>query len=71
MSITFSPERCTKPWDGKLLRTRKKHELQYVKTRLVALDFVLGHPQHHYLETEADKVAFFKKIKIMTYRLFR
>jgi hypothetical protein len=43
------------------LRTRKKHELDYVKTRLVALDFVLGHPQHHYLETEAEKVAFFEK----------
>jgi hypothetical protein len=43
------------------LRTRKKHELQYVKTRLVTLDFVLGHPQHHYLETEAEKVAFFEK----------
>ncbi len=43
------------------LRTRKKHELEYVKTRLVALDFVLEHPQHHYLETEAEKVAFFEK----------
>jgi len=43
------------------LRTRKKHELEYVKTRLVALDFVLGHPQHHYLETEAEKIAFFQK----------
>jgi len=43
------------------LRTRKKHELQYVKTRLVALDFVLKHPQHEYLETEADKVSFFEK----------
>jgi hypothetical protein len=43
------------------LRTRKKHELEYVKTRLVALDFVLGHPQYRYLETEAEKVAFFEK----------
>ncbi len=43
------------------LRTRKKHELEYVKTRLVALDFVLAHPQHRYLETEAEKVAFFEK----------
>lgn len=41
------------------LRTRKKHELDYVKTRLAALDFVLAHLQHRYLETEADKVAFF------------
>src|SRR5258707_13737434 len=43
------------------LRTRKKHELDYVKTRLVALDFVLSHPQCHYLETEAEKVAFFER----------
>lgn len=43
------------------LRTRKKHELEYVKTRLVALDFVLAHPRHSYLETEADKVAFFEQ----------
>jgi hypothetical protein len=43
------------------LRTRKKHELDYVKTRLVALDFVLGHPQYRYLETEAEKVEFFGK----------
>lgn len=42
------------------LRTRKKHELEYVKTRLVALDFVLRHPQQRYLETEAEKVAFFE-----------
>jgi hypothetical protein len=41
------------------LRTPKKHELEYVKTRLVALDFVLGQPQHHYLETETEKIAFF------------
>ena len=41
------------------LRTRKKHELEYVKTRLAALDFVLAHLQQRYLETEAEKVAFF------------
>ena len=43
------------------LRTRKKHELEYVKTRLVALDFVLAYSQHCYLETEAEKIAFFEK----------
>ncbi|MGH9829559.1 MAG: hypothetical protein ACREDR_40595, partial [Blastocatellia bacterium] len=43
------------------LRTRKKHELEYVKTRLVTLDFVLGYPQQHYLETESQKVEFFEK----------
>lgn len=43
------------------LRTRKKHELEYVKTRLVALDFVLGQPEHRYFETEEQKVSFFQK----------
>jgi hypothetical protein len=43
------------------LRTRRKHELDYIKTRLVALDFVLENSQHRYLETEGEKVAFFEK----------
>jgi hypothetical protein len=43
------------------LRTRKKHELEYVKNRLVALDFVLAHPEYHYLETEAEKLDFFAR----------
>jgi hypothetical protein len=43
------------------LRTRKKHEAEYVKTRLVALDFVFAHRQYRYLETEAEKVRFFEK----------
>lgn len=43
------------------LRTRKKHELDYVKTRLVALDFVLKHPGLGYLETEAEKLSFFER----------
>ena len=42
------------------LQTRK-HEVEYVKTRLVALDFVLAHPEHRYLETEAEKVSFFER----------
>ena len=47
--------------DRENLRTRKKHELEYVKTRLVALDFILAHPGHRYLETEAEKIDFFAK----------
>ena len=43
------------------LRTRKKHELEYVKTRLVALDFVLGHPAYRYFETEGEKLNFFER----------
>lgn len=43
------------------LRTRRRHQLDYIKTRLMALDYVLSNPAHHYLETEADKVSFFER----------
>lgn len=43
------------------LGTRKRHELEYIKTHLVALDFVLANRRHHYLETEGQRVRFFEK----------
>ena len=43
------------------LRTRRKHQLEYIKTRLMTLDFVLENLDCHYLETEAEKVPFFDK----------
>jgi hypothetical protein len=46
-------------WEN--LRTRRRHQLDYIKTRLMALDFVLSNPHHHYLETEAEKVPFFER----------
>ena len=42
------------------LRTRRRHQLDYIKTRLVTLDFVLGNLDSEYLETEAEKVPFFE-----------
>jgi hypothetical protein len=44
----------------KLLGTTK-HQLEHIKTRLVALDFVLGHPTLRYLEMELEKVAYLQK----------
>lgn len=41
------------------LRNRRRHELEYIRKRIAILDFVLGNPDVSYLETEADKVAFF------------
>jgi hypothetical protein len=41
------------------LRTRRKHQLEYIKTRIVVLDFVLSNLDCEYLETEAEKVPFF------------
>src|SRR5260370_10144440 len=46
---------------GEDLRDGKKHELEYVKTRLGGVDLVVGHAQQGYRETEAEKVAFFEK----------
>ena len=41
------------------LRTRRKHQLEYIKTRILTLDFVLANLDCEYLETEAEKVPFF------------
>ncbi len=42
------------------LRTRRRHQLDYIKTRLITLDFLLSNLDHDYLETEAEKVPFFE-----------
>jgi hypothetical protein len=44
------------------LRTRRRHERDYIQTRLTALDFVLGNLANDYLETEAEKVPFFASV---------
>ena len=41
------------------LRNRRRHELPYIETRIAILDFILANPHLAYLETEADKLAFF------------
>ena len=41
------------------LRNCRRHELEYIRTRLAILDFVLANATVSYLETEADKVGFF------------
>ncbi len=46
------------------LRNRRRHEPEYIETRLAILDFVLANPELAYLETESDKVEFFTDLKI-------
>lgn len=41
------------------VRNRRKHEFPFIKTRLLALDFILSNQQHDYFETEEDKVRYF------------
>ena len=40
------------------LRNCRRLSNDWIRTRLMILDFVLDHLQHQYLETEADKVGF-------------
>ena len=41
------------------LRNRRTHSFDFIRTRLVLLDFVLRHTDVEYLESEEDKVDFF------------
>ena len=37
------------------LRNRREHELDYIKTRLLGLDFILANPEDRYFETPEEK----------------
>ena len=41
------------------LRNRRRHSVEFIKTRLVLLDFVIANQQYDYLETEERKVEYF------------
>jgi hypothetical protein len=41
------------------LRNRRRHSVEFIRTRLVLLDFILANLSYNYLETEHDKVLFF------------
>ena len=41
------------------LRNRRRHSVEFIRTRLVLLDFVLANLDYDYLETEPEKVTFF------------
>jgi hypothetical protein len=41
------------------LRNRREHELDYIKTRLLALDFILANPEDRYFETAEEKRRYF------------
>lgn len=45
--------------DREQLRNRREHSVEYIRTKLTILDFVLAHLDYHYLETEAAKVDYF------------
>ena len=41
------------------LRNRREHGIEHIQSRLMILDFVLGHLDCNYLETERDKILYF------------
>src|SRR5215472_13058155 len=41
------------------LRNRREHAVEYIRTKLAILDFVLAHLDYHFLVTEAQKVNYF------------
>jgi hypothetical protein len=41
------------------LRNRREHSVEYMRTKLAILDFVLAHLDYRYIETEAEKVEYF------------
>jgi hypothetical protein len=41
------------------IRNRRDHECEFIKTRLVALDFILANQGYDYFETEVDKLHYF------------
>ena len=48
-----------RPIEKDNLRNRRRHSFEYIRTRLVLLDFLLENPEYEFLETEQDKVRFF------------
>jgi hypothetical protein len=47
------------PIDKDNVRSRRRHSFDYIRTRLVQMDFLLENPGHDFLETEGDKVHLF------------
>src|SRR6266404_6168008 len=41
------------------VRNRRRHSFDYIRTRLVQMDFLLENLEHDFLETEGEKVNFF------------
>ena len=46
------------------LRNRRRLSSELIRTRLLILDFVLAHAGLEFLETEADKVAYFRELAV-------
>ena len=45
--------------DKENLRNNRRHSIEFIRARLLLLDFVLANQAYDYLETERDKVSYF------------
>jgi hypothetical protein len=45
------------------LRNSRRHSSEFIRTRLILLDFILAHQGHQYLETEQEKLDYFCREK--------
>jgi hypothetical protein len=45
--------------DRENLRNRRRHSTEFIRTRLILLDFILANQGHQYLETEQEKLNYF------------
>jgi hypothetical protein len=52
------------------LRHRREHELDHIKTQLLALDFILPHPENDYFETAQRKRQYFTETLRLDSALF-
>jgi hypothetical protein len=52
------------------LRNRRDHQLDYIKMRLLALDFILANPEDHYFETAEEKRRYLMERFKLDDRLF-
>jgi hypothetical protein len=52
------------------LRHRREHEVDHIKTQLLALDFILSHPENEYFETARMKRHYFTEILKLDSSLF-
>jgi hypothetical protein len=52
------------------LRHRREHELHHIKTQLLALNFILAHPENEYLETAQSKRQYFTETLTLDSELF-
>ena len=52
------------------LRHRREHELDHIKTQLLALDFILTHPENDYFETAQKKRQYFTETLKLDSALF-